>query len=318
MHFEPASAPGAPCRIGIRQQTLGIDTVVHANWVPVTFYTREGKSHKIVFTFDGQQLDTLVALPIDAAYCVLDADLELSDAATLGVFDLGGSGTRTVKHAHVRMGLSDSQPQGTTLAVEHHWGRPWEADTLTAVKRTAGRYWVVRGTDEQYHGVRGQFRYVCETYGDGDYTHLDRGFYNQPGTIDSMVVLFRPNSHSPWQAVSHQRSGNEKEGFFIVDNICTGEYTLAVADMEHLGIDLPAVGGSALFPNPLRSGEALTLSVPTGEPFTVSISDSAGRRVWKKRGCRSGQQVTPNLPAGTYLVLIENKVVSLQSKLIVL
>ena len=71
-----------------------------------------------------------------------------------------------------------------------------------------------------------------------------------------------------------------------------------------------------LFPNPLKQGEALTINAPVNGRYHVTIVDSAGRRVWRKKGCSNGRSLHPDLPAGSYLVIIENNYVSLQSKLI--
>ena len=302
----------------IRVQGVGTENTPHTGWVPFCLYDVDGSTVYTVLPISGT--DTVVTIPmgLDAAYCVLDPTCALSDAATLATFDLGGSGTRTSKEVHVRVACSGTQPEGTPLIVEHHWGTPWDTDTMKGIDRVASRYWMVRGSEKQYQGVNIYFRYVCESYTSSDYAHLDRGFYNQPESIDSMVVLYRADSRSPWRAVSHQRTGNEKEGFFKVENVCSGEYTLAIVDMSQLDIDLPSTEGCMLSPNPLKGGSPMRVSLPSDSPFTVNICDMTGKKVWQKRGCRNGQWLHPLLKAGTYFVQIENKSVSLQTKLIVL
>lgn len=313
--LETANCNNEVVSLRIRQQTVGGSDSVLSNRVPVTFYSATGEQCKLWIQFDGAATLTSARLPFIPAFYVLDHDMELSDAATLALFRLGQSNSNNLAHFRYSGALPDSLP----LAVEHHWGRPWDLEGTEGVVRPAGRYWVVRGAHDRYESVRGLFHYVREGYSSGNYTHLDRGFYSEPASIDSMVVLYRANSRYPWCAVSHNRTGNENDGYFAVDKLRPGEYTLAVVDTAVLAIGAAtAPTGCSLFPNPVIHGRPITLEVPFDDSFTLRIVDERGRRVWQRRGCRNGEAVNPRLGAGTYVVLIENKFVSLQSKLIVL
>ncbi len=312
--------------VRVRQQSIANDRTVVANRVPVTFFANvpgQGKrQEKTVLTFDdvenGETYHT-VALPFVPDYCVLDYDKEFSDAATLGVFRLDRTGTFTYAEAHMRVQIDNPFADGEELVVEHHWGQPWDIEPDAGVVRTTGRYWVVRGSQEIYPGMQGRFRFVRDGYTSGNYTALDRGFVRNTASLDSVAVLFRERPDRPWRSVSHQRTSNTNECWFIVDNLCTGEYTLAVIDTALMAIAGPeGIDSPTLFPNPIAQGTPLTLQVPFDENFTVHIFDASGRQVWSKRGCRNGRKVSPRLASGTYLVRIENNFVSLQSKLIVL
>ena len=60
----------------------------------------------------------------------------------------------------------------------------------------------------------------------------------------------------------------------------------------------------------------MTIEVPIDGTFSITIFDAKGQKIWGKKNCRNGRKLHPDLPAGTYLVVIKNKCVSLQSKLI--
>ena len=301
----------------VRQQTIGSTApTVQANRVPVTFFSHEGDTAKRVLAFDGAEGYAVISLPFEPYWYALDYDCEFSDAATLASFKKGS--TTIYNAAHIK--FSGSFPEQIPLIVEHHWGHPWDVDTLTGLQRTANRYWVVRGAQARYPGLQGQFRFVRDGYLNGDYPYLDQGFASA-ASLDSVVVLYREGYGHPWQAVSHQRNGNNNEGYFLVDNIRTGEYTLAVVDTNLLSINQPLSTPHytlTLFPNPVITGTPLTLQTPVEGNFTVRIFDAAGRQVWKKKGCSNGRRISPRLASGTYLVQIENNFVSLQSKLIIL
>ena len=167
--------------------------------------------------------------------------------------------------------------------------------------------------------LQGRLRYVRGGYSDATYTDLDRAWYTRASSLDSIEVMYRPDAHSEWQAISHRRDGNGNEGFFLVDNFRAGEYTLAVVDREQLATKpapLPHPTIANLFPNPVEHGGEIALEVDINSPFAVSIYDATGKLVWSQRQCRSGQKLRPQLPRGHYLVRIENNTIALQTNLI--
>ena len=316
LRLDEQGCMGDEVGVFIRQQGVGTTATSHANRVPVTFFSCDGDTAKRVLTFDGAEGYDVASLPFVPCWFVQDYDCEYSDAATLATFKSGSSSGNLT--AHIK--LSGPLPSDAPIAVEHHWGSPWDVDTLTGLQRAANRYWVVSGLHQCYDGLQGQFHFVSHGYTNGNYPYLDNGFADRTA-LDSVMVLYREGYGHPWQAVSHRRSGNDNEGYFLVDNLRTGEYTLAVVDTNLLSLrHLSSTPHCRLnlFPNPLTQGGALTLEVPVDGTFTVRIFDAAGHEVWRKKGCSNGRKVRPRLASGTYLVRIENNFVSLQSKLIVL
>ena len=247
-------------------------------------------------------------LPFRPAFCVLDLDREISDAATNGEMVFKGMVQRSADVAHMRTKATKAQPDSVTVYVEHHWGKPYGVSTMEGVTGSIDRYWVVN-TTAWLHGVQGLFRFVCNNFVGGSYPYLDKDHLLH-GSIDSAVVLYRPSADQPWRAVSHERLDNNQESFFVVTNLQAGEYTIAVVDSNIVGIAVPSaheVVATQLFPNPLRRGEALTVEVAGDKPFSVAIYDNAGRLVWHREGVVSGQKLQPNLAAGTYTVTIPNE-----------
>ncbi len=309
--------------VTVRQQGVGTDVPVRSNRVPVTFFSRGGEQYKYWVAFAGNDTTLTVNLPFDdPAYHVLDYDLEISDAATNAYLTVLSSGTQTVKWAHTRLSSEGECPVGTPVVIEHHWGHPWDIDTTTGVLRTANRYWIVRSPESYLASVTGLFRFVRDGYTGGDYPYLDNGFYSRTTSLDSIRLLYREDASHPWVSVSNARTGNENEGYYYARNLRTGEYTLAVVDTHLVGIHSPVFSLQSplltLFPNPVKQGEMLAVEVDIDAPFTLTIYDAEGRKIWRRRGLRNGDAIKPQLALGTYLVQIENKFVSLQSKLIVL
>lgn len=307
--------------VAVRAYYIGTDSVLNRHRVPLTLVTWDGQRHKVTAEFEGQE--AVIACSefgiqgSEVRDCWLDPDCELSDAATNAEFSIGGTQELSGESAHVHL-KAEGMGEQAHLFVEHHWGDPRGLAEVPGVKRASKRFWVVHSDHYTHPGLQVQLRYTRANYSSATYANLDKGFYWLGATLDSMVVMYRMNSRSPWEAVSHQRSGNENEGFFMVDNAMPGEYALAVVDTVQVGMESGErrEGTLDLFPNPLRGDEELTLEVPTEEPFTVTIFDAAGRRMWQKTNCRTGEKCSPKLAKGTYLVRIENNFLSLQSNLI--
>ena len=305
-------------RVAIHQQSIGTDAVVRGNRLPVTFYSHSGEQYKQWIAFDGSDTVVEVTLPFsDPAYHLLDADCEISDAAVIGGFDATETGLHAMDVAHLRLSSEQSQGTGSRIVVEHHWGKPMGADSTEGVVRVANRYWQVRGSENYFYDVTGHFRFVCEEANEPSYAHLDRGFYEHLRSADSLALLYRRDAQSPWIVLTRSRSG-DADGFLVAQHIQPGEYTLAVIDSTRAGIAHPTAQNVVLFPNPVRQGESISLHLATTEAVSLHFIDASGREAWRQEGYRSGLKIKPPLTAGTYLVIIENKIVSLQSKIIVL
>lgn len=298
----------------IRQQGVGTQAVPGSIRIPVTFFSASGQKTKLWFAVQDTIDDEVFSLPFEPAFCVLDLDKEISDAATVEKAHLlGSNSTQTMPVVHLT--LRSAEPM--EIYAEHHWGRPW-GEMPYGVQRTALRYWVLRGQWDSTDAVRGRFHYLRDGYNGADYAYLDRGFYSKPASLDSMALFYRPGAGNPWRMLKHSLSGNASEGYLVADSILPGEYTLAIVDTLMLALPgvRPTPAEVTLFPNPLPQGGELIIEVPVEEPFRLSIFDAEGRLVWQKENCRTGQRVRPALAKGTYFVRIENNFISLQSKLI--
>lgn len=291
----------------IRQQGVGTTALMRQSRVPVTFVGADGETEKRWYTFSCADTVTHIGeLPFPVSYCMLDRDCDISDAATRGDTTFTANGQANFPVAHFTAKASAlSNP--VSVHVEHHWGKPYGLDTVDGVMRTPLRYWTVNGSIDHTSGVSGRFFYSRTS-------DLDRGFFDDAASLDSIVLMHRYNSRSPWQCISRAHSSNTEEYFYCPLRI--GEFALAVVDTARVGIaDVDCIQLS-LFPNPLHKGESLTINAPIEGPYSVTVYTTDGRKAWSKKSCINGKTLRPNLPTGTYLVVIENKYVSLQSKLI--
>ena len=301
--------PGDTPAVNIRQQAVGTTNEARGSMVPITFFGTDGTTTKGTFPVGTSTL----GVPNNVAFCVLDRDCEFSDAATVIGNQVGRVGRDTLPLVHMMVGVESFEGNPKPYYVEHHMA-PSLGELPEGVVRRANRYWMVRG--ELPENAQGFFRYVRAGYSDSKYKNLDRGFYKNRVTLDSMAILYRPSVDSSWRVVPGPRTGSPDEGWMVCGGLQAGEYTLAVVNPELLSVDRPQSVEAQLFPNPLKKGQPLTVEVDSEEPFTVTIFDEGGRQVWQKTGCRNGQKLRPRLEKGTYFVRIENNFISLHSKLI--
>ena len=305
----------------VRRQGVGTNAIARTCRIPVTFYAADDDSqHKVWLTLRSADDTVSVRLPFAYAYYVLDADAEISDAATCFTRKFNRTDAMTMNNTYCRVEARHYDELPPTVSVEHHWGKPLDMEGTPGVVRTALRYWVVSGKlylDE--NDVRASFQLVRSDNTTSGAARLDQGFYTQEAQYDSIRLMYRPMG-GQWEPVARRATGNSREAFFEVTELLPGEYAFATVDTAVLGIgqaEHPLPGGAAsLFPNPLPQGGELAVQAPLEGTFSLSVYDAAGRRVRHMANCRNGQKVRLGLPAGTYLVQIKNKCVSLQSNLI--
>jgi len=73
----------------------------------------------------------------------------------------------------------------------------------------------------------------------------------------------------------------------------------------------------SVFPNPVKAGQTLHIDVAWTGPFTLSIYDAFGRLISARMLTRS-QIETTNLPAGTYLLLLDANGIKSAAKFIIM
>ena len=313
---------GRQATLTLRQLLRGAPHYARGNRVPVTFFSRDLQQSDQLMVFDDSVYSQTFALPFEAAFAVVDYHHQLSDACTDDTVPLSHRGLRDLTHSFCKIFVGQATDAGNAwVHVGHHFAHP-EGPTAEGIVRLANRYWQVDGNIPWDGNVTGRFLYnqgYVNTYGAA---FLDEGFYEKSATLDSLCLLYRANPHHPWQMVSRSRtsSSTSSSGYFTA-RLLAGQYTLAVVDTAIVSVepvlqDDPKVR-CTLYPNPQREG-AFTIDLGSYDKiFDVEIRDMAGRKVLEKKGLRSKESVEHHLPAGSYVVLIKNNFLSLQSQIIV-
>lgn len=300
----------------LRQQTEGSQAEVCRGAVPVTFFSADMQREKRWFDMSSERATFSVTLPFEPKFAIIDYDHELSDAVVDDEFSPHLPATTTLPLAHCKLQVV-STPSRFFFHVAHHFA-PAFSEPTQGIVRMAHRYWVVNGTFADDAVLKGYFYFQRKGNG-GEYPNLDAPFYTTSATLDSIVVLYRPTFTEPWQVVSHTHEGGRASGYFVVDNLRKGEYTLAVVDTALVSIANQPVPPSALtlMPNPAKDG--FRVAFDSGkQPVTLYVYDINGHEVYHKEDVQNGDFIAVSLVPGTYIVKIQNNCLSLQTQIIML
>lgn len=317
--IEQFSTQGRRASLTLRQRLRGTSQYARANRVPVAFYSADHSVARRWMEFDDSVATASFDLPFEAAFAVADPDHLISDACTDDTLLITGKGLRTLPHAFCKTYCPQAPADGIWLHVGHHCVHP--GGTLPeGVTRIASRYWQVSGIIPWTTELQGRFLYNMGASDAAGAGSIDAGFYDNRQTLDSLCLLYRPDPSQPWQCVSRQRaSGSISANGYFTARLFAGQYTLAVADSALLSAPAapqapkPAI---RILPNPNRGEFSIDLGA-YDKNFNLSIIDSSGRKILEKNNMHSGATLRHQLPGGTYIVLIQNNFISLQSQIVI-
>lgn len=313
---------GYNATLTLRQQLRGTDHYAYGNRVPVTFYSYDLQRSDHWMLFDDSVASQTFQLPFVAAFAVVDVDHLISDACTSESLSLKTKRVHDLNKAYckIQVVMPYDYPHAW-VHVAHHFTHP-TGDTIEGVTRMADRYWEVSGFVPWEGDYRGRFLYNMGSNGSAGVSNVDLGFYDNYRTLDSLCLMYRPNAHEPWRMVSRQRTSTSSisNGYFVT-RLLPGQYTLAVVDSNLVSINSPDTPAGQmkpkLFPNPSTNHEVRVELPGYDKKFNLFFYDKMGKKVLQMNDVRSGDTVRHHLPAGSYVVLIQNNFISLQSQIIV-
>ena len=305
--------------VSLRQHLKGTDRYPRTSRVPVTFFSVDcSMRHKEWLTVTGPLSEHTLSLPFYASFAIVDFDHELSDACSDDTACLDRKGVVDMPHSFCKVNVLEAPTTPSWIHIGHHFAHP-DGDTVSGIVRMADRYWQVTGTI--HCSATGRFLYNRGSNGSSGASNIDLGFFDRPSTLDSIWLLYRTDNYSPWQRVSNSRTSSSiiTTGYFTY-RLLPGQYTLAVCDtniIPLMRIDTPSSTPSfGIYPNPSTASFRIDMG-GYDKKIDVQIYDTMGRKVLEMCNLNDGDTIRHNLPAGTYIVLIKNNFLSLQSQIIV-
>ena len=288
----------------VRQRLAGTTTYANSNRVPITFFSSALDTATRIATFDGESGNSTFDLPFTPLFAIVDYYDEISDAVCSEHVTVKNTQRHNTNYTYSGI-QATNYSQEAWINIDHHWVMPDTAFAHhPAIKRMSpNRYWKITGKLPQDNTIKGRFWYAIHS--NNEYQYLDKGLLDHSKSVDSLILLYRPNSNSEWTPVSATREGN-KQGYMITGNIQQGEYALAIGYKELMGIYAPNTQDiqPTIFPNPVK--DSFTISLPDNmNSATIVATDINGREVYRKTDVNDGQTLSCQLKSGIYLFYLE-------------
>ncbi|NMC99640.1 MAG: T9SS type A sorting domain-containing protein [Bacteroidales bacterium] len=111
------------------------------------------------------------------------------------------------------------------VRVENNWVAPDGFKTpIPGLFISKEHYWSIQGIFNQNFVMRGRFQYIKTTTPEGG--GLDNELITN--SIDSLVLLYRPDRAHDWQLIPFTKTGTPYSGYLVADSIRQGEYTFGM------------------------------------------------------------------------------------------
>lgn len=310
-------------RIGLNYATIGLscqsvytDYIPEHHRVPVTFFSDDRQQQVLRYLcFNGTTTVQTVNLPFTPAFAVVDYDKRLSDACTDDEHVISSKGTYSLKYGFAKLAVPEnsSVPNGW-VHFAHHFARPM-GQLPEGMTRISNRYWQVSGIVPWEPEVKAQFLYNRQGYATAstqddfntlNFRHisfLDKDFYSDWHSIDSLALVYRADASQSWQVVSRTRtkSSSDHHGFFVA-RLFPGQYALAIVDTNVLGIPSQLTPSASrqlrLSPNPAQQ-QVTIQDLPLGTE--VKVFNMQGMLMVTHRHDGTPLDIS-QLPQGVYIV----------------
>ena len=296
---------GNQTTLALRQTHYGTEAYMDGNRVWVTFFSPQLQQERRLVAFDGVSTEATFQLPFEPAFAVVDYEKALSKASIGTQITVDSRGTFEFPVSHFACNVRKAADTNSAwLYVNHHWTNPDPSESARFI-RLADRYWQVDGLLPSTVKMSGWFHYSRS----GTEASLDNNLITNADTFALVRLLYRPNASSDWTVASSHYDGSSMDGYFIVNDLRLGQYTLAIVDTGYVGINAPQQSEHdvqwVVYPNPSKGTVTISTS-KQGEPLLVSVSDLKGRMLLRDLRQNSGEPLQLSLPSGAYLLHVRS------------
>ena len=223
-------------QLTMNYQHIGPSHVGQKNRVEVTFVGPEGQLQTEMVEWNGVEESLTLTLDFEPEAVFADYDNHFLDAK----HDQNVMATAPMNFTLERLQTKvNAVTDSTLLRVEAHMVRPDNDPEIPGLNLSTKHYWNVLRHDFGDADVTGIFTF-SNSY-DNDIIHTEN---------DSAVLLYRANALDIWHTIPYTKEGSWKLGRFHVNDMKTGEYTIAAIDKDIFAINESSQPQQKLFPNP--------------------------------------------------------------------
>ena len=278
-------------------QHIGDSHIGENNVYEVTFIGPEFQLVTEKVNWDGLHDEVTVTLDFEPVGLVNDFNNNWLDGRTQKNFMLKSSSQQNFGAFKVE---ATSFTDSVFVAVENHLVGPYDDPLVPYLTLSSKHFWTINRYDFGEAEVKGMFDYSTST--DGDIIQTAN---------DSATLVYRRDASEAWHEIAYTvYSGSTwKHGRFIIDNLASGEYAIAVWDKEALGSEEHYQADMMLqmYPNPSEDMIRLSWGEPTDGMIRIVGLDGKELRRAVFRHAEGVSLSTEGLPKGYCTVLRINK-----------
>lgn len=203
--------------------------------MPVTFFDENYNEYKTFFEFSGTESEVVFDnLPFSPVNAMLDYDEEFMDLTTDYAQMIESKDTTyQFPNTYFRLHTNDIQDSMLVRCTLHWIGAEEEEDLPYGVKCLSQQhYWSIEGVNMDSHNIQGLFRYEVSSVPNAFDTTLAKDYTQR----DSLILLYRPTSNSPWTLMPFTPVSSSK-GYMKSDMLFEGDYIMALGDRQAVGLN---------------------------------------------------------------------------------
>jgi len=304
-------------KVFIRQKLLNRTNYSSSDIIEITFISKNWDFYTDTVLVRNALEEKTFSLPFEPDFIIIDKNEKLFDAKIHDIKKINTTGNYYFENTFCNISISSVQ-DSALIVVTHNWVPPDNfKDEIPGLCISKNRYWTITGMTKKLKG-KTKFYYNKST------NDFNNGFLDNElitNSIDSLVILYRPNYNYNWQIIPHKLSGGIISGYLIIDTIMSGEYALAIKDTKRYLGELKNTFNTnndlKIFPNPSKNKFIIKYSKPFDK---IVISDINGK-IFKQYDYNGKQEISVNsskFPTGQYIVtIITNNIIVAKSKLVV-
>ncbi|MBI5219968.1 MAG: T9SS type A sorting domain-containing protein [Bacteroidia bacterium] len=259
----------------VRQKLRGATQFANSNRIEVTLMNNNWEKYSGLLTFSGQTGSAVFTIPFIPTVAMLDMEEKISDATVDNYTTIKTVANYTFDKTYF-IALVNIVTDSAFLRVTHNWAAPDPLKTpVPGLTISPNHYWRIDGILPAGFKAKGKFSYNA-----GVTSQLDNELITN--TLDSLRILWRPNTAQDWRPVHFIKQGNAYIGSITVDTLRLGEYTMVLYDWNMNNKINNAAGNSNLkiFPNPSDSEYIFEFKMNMNG--VLKIYDSSGRQVFSE------------------------------------
>lgn len=295
---------GTSVTVYLRLRLLAATEPLAHSKVPITFFSSSMDTTSRIVEFQGVSGSQSFSLPFEPAFAIVDYTDDISDAVLTEQLSITDSRMNNMNNVYMAI-KATTYKEPAWIHIDHHFVAPDSSASMhPAIKRMSkNRYWKVTGSLPGDNKITAKFLYAVHS-SNSSYAYLDKGFLDRSNSVDSLILLYRPNASADWVPISVKREGN-KQGYMVCDDLKQGEYTLAVGYKELVGIGEAADDTYKLtvYPNPSKGLVNINIS-DLKDDVDVLVTDLGGRQIGVKHMSANTTSLEWTLKPGVYLFYV--------------